>query len=75
VVSEGLEQALDCVYGSNLVQQRCIFHKLRNVSDKCVGLDWEGKKQFLEQAAVYHATDASEVRARLTAFAEHWRAT
>jgi transposase-like protein len=33
--SEGLEQALDYVYGSALVQQPCIFHKLRNVSDKC----------------------------------------
>jgi len=41
--SEGLEQALDYVYGSALVQQRCIFHKLRNVSNKCVGLDREGK--------------------------------
>ena len=40
---EGLEQALDYVYGSALVQQRCIFHKLRNVSNKCVGLDREGK--------------------------------
>jgi Transposase, Mutator family len=30
--SEGLEQALDYIYGSALVQQRCIFHKLRNGS-------------------------------------------
>ncbi len=30
--SEGLEQALDYVYGSTLVQQRCIFHTLRNGS-------------------------------------------
>src|SRR5256714_9711565 len=39
--TEGLEQALDYVYGSALVQQRCIFHKLRNVSTKCIGLDRE----------------------------------
>ena len=74
--SEGLEQALDYVYGSALVQQRCIFHKLRNVSNKCVGLDREGKKSRLQQAAVvYQATSASEAQARLAAFAEHWRET
>ena len=74
--SEGLEQALDYVYGSTLVHQRCIFHKLRNVSNKSVGLDREGKKSLLEQAAaVYQATSAPEARARLVAFAEHWRPT
>jgi len=74
--SEGLEQALDYVYGSALVQQRCIFHKLRNVSDKCVGLDRAGKKSELPQAAaVYEATSASEARARLAAFGEQWRPT
>jgi hypothetical protein len=67
VVSEGLEQALDYVYGSTLVQQRCIFHKLRNVSEKCVGLDREGKKsEFPQAAAVYQATSAlSECRVGL----------
>ncbi len=45
--TEGLEQTLGYVYGSALVHQRCIFHKLRNVSDKCSGLDREGKKPFL----------------------------
>ena len=74
--SEGLEQALDYVYGSSLVQQRCIFHKLRTVSNKCVGLDREGKKSFMEQAAaVYQARSAPEARARLVAKASHWRAT
>jgi Transposase, Mutator family len=74
--TEGLEQALDYIYGSALVQQRCIFHKLRNVSDKCIGLDREGKKQFLEQAAwVYQARSASEAQARLVTFGERWRAT
>jgi putative transposase len=74
--SEGLEQALDYVYGSALVQQRCIFHKLRNVSDKCVSLDRERKKFLLEQAAaVYQATSAPEAQARLAAFGEQWRTT
>ena len=44
--------------------------------DKCIGLDREGKKQFLEQAAaVYQAMSASEARARLVTFAERWRTT
>jgi transposase-like protein len=74
--TEGLEQALDYVYGSALVQQRCIFHKLRNVRDKCVGLDRQEKKLLLEQAAaVYQATSAPEARARLTAFGQDWRPT
>jgi putative transposase len=74
--SEGLKQALDYVYGSTLVQQRCIFHKLCNVSTKCVGLDREGKKSFMEQAAaVYHATSAPEAQARLAAFGEQWPTT
>jgi len=73
---EGLEQALDYVYGSALVQQRCIFHKLRNVRDKGVGLDRDGKKSELPQAAaVYEATSAPEAQARLAAFAEQWRLT
>ena len=74
--TEGLEQALDYIYGSALIQQRCIFHKLRNVSDKCSSLDHEGKKLLMDQAAaVYQATSASEARARLVAFGERWRAT
>jgi hypothetical protein len=73
---EGLEQALDYVYGSRLVQQRCIFHKLRNVRDKCVGLDRGEKKSLLEQAAaVYDAASAAEAHARLAAFAHQWRLT
>ena len=74
MVSEGLEQALDYIYGSALVQQRGIFHKLRNGSKKCVGLDREGKKSELPQAAaVYQATSAREAQARLAAFGEQWR--
>ncbi len=74
--SEGVEQSLDYVYGSALVQQRCIFHKLRNVSDRCAGLDRERKKSELPQAAVvYQATSAPEAQARLATFGEQWRTT
>ena len=30
-----LGEALAWVYGASLLEQRCIFHKLRNVADKC----------------------------------------
>ena len=44
--------------------------------DKCSGLDREGKKLLMDQAAaVYQATSASEARVRLIAFGERWRAT
>ncbi len=64
------------MYGSARIQQRCSFHTLRNVSDKCAGLDREAKKALLEQAsAVYQALTASEARARLLAFGERWKTT
>jgi mutator family transposase len=31
----GLGQALELVYGSTVIDQRCIFHKLKNVRDQC----------------------------------------
>ena len=44
--------------------------------DKCVGLDRDGKKSFMEQAAaVYQAPSAPEAQARLAAFGEQWRPT
>jgi transposase-like protein len=59
--TEGLEQALDFVYGSALVKQRCIFQKLRNVSGKWGGSDRKVKKLLMEQAAaVYQATSSLE---------------
>ena len=74
--SEGLEQALDYVYASALVQQRCIFHKLRNGSRQVCRLGSRREKSLMEQAAaVYQATSAPEARARLLAFGERWRST
>jgi len=32
--SGGLGEALALVYGSTMLEQRCLFHKLRNVADK-----------------------------------------
>jgi hypothetical protein len=51
----GLSGALALVYGSSVLDQRCLFHKLCNVADKCrEDLKGEAKKeqrnQLLEQA-------------------------
>ena len=59
-----LGEALALVYGTTIVEQRCIFHKLRNVADKCreelKGDDHkEMRTQVLEQArTVYQAESA-----------------
>jgi putative transposase len=74
-----LGEALAWVYGASLLEQRCIFHKLRNVADKCreelKGEDHkETRAQLLEQAkAIYQAESAQEARTRLAIFADTWR--
>ena len=63
-----------------MLEQRCIFHKLRNVADKSREelkgeTNKETRKQLIEQAsAMYQAESALEARQRLTAFAQQWRA-
>src|SRR5712692_2894742 len=75
-----LGEALAFVYGSTVVEQRCIFHKLRNVADKCREelkgeANKETRKQLMEQAsAIYQAESAQEAKQRLAAFAQTWRA-
>jgi putative transposase len=75
-----LGEAIAWVYGSTVIEQRCIFHKLRNVADKCrEELKGEAKKEtrklLMEQAsAVYQAESAQEARERLATFAHTWRA-
>jgi transposase-like protein len=62
-----------------MIEQRCIFHKLRNVADKChEELKGEAhkptRKQLLEQAsAIYQAESAADARARLATFADTWQ--
>ncbi len=75
-----LGEAIAWVYGTTVLEQRCIFHKLRNVADKCrEELKGEAKKetrkQLIEQAsAIYQAESPEEAKRRLAAFAEQWRA-
>jgi len=74
-----LGEAIAWVYGSTVLEQRCIFHKLRNVADKCREelkgeANKETRKQLIEQAsAIYQAESAQEARQRLAAFADSWR--
>jgi len=77
--SGGLGEALAFVYGSTVLEQRCLFHKLRNVADK-VRSELKGeekreeRKQLLEQAsAIYQAESAVQANARLARWTEHWR--
>lgn len=77
--SGGLGEAVALVYGSQVIEQRCLFHKLRNVTDACRS-DFKGeekkaeKQQFLEQAsAIYDAPCAEEARERLLTCADTWR--
>src|SRR5713101_1083095 len=75
-----LGEAIAWVYGSTVIEQRCIFHKLRNVADKCReelkgDANKETRKQLMEQAsAIYQAERPEEAKRRLAAFAEQWRA-
>jgi putative transposase len=74
-----LGEAIALVYGTTVVEQRCIFHKLKNVADKS-RKDLKGKskkderQQLLEQArAVYDAENVTAARMGLAEFVTTWR--
>lgn len=75
----GLGKALVKVYGNSILDQRCIFHKLKNVADKAStdlkGKDHrEAKKKLMEQAAhIYEAEHPEIARQRLRDWAQQWR--
>ena len=53
--SGGLGEALALVYGSTVLEQRCLFHKLRNVADKaCTELKGEEKREERKQEQRRH---------------------
>ena len=75
----GLGKAPAKVYGNSILDQRCIFHKLRNVADKA-SADLKGKdhrqakQELMEQAAhIYEAEYAEMARQRLRDWAQQWR--
>ena len=77
--SGGLGEALALVYGPSVLDQRCIFHKLRNVAEKARSeLKGEEKreqrKQIMQQAkAIYQAESASQAKERLQFWGTQWR--
>jgi hypothetical protein len=75
----GLKQAIELVYGSKVIDQRCIFHKLQNVLKAC-RKDLPGdehkeeKKRLMQEArAVYEAASAQQATESLAAWAAGWR--
>lgn len=75
----GLGEAIAFVYGTTVIEQRCVFHKLRNVADKSrEDLPGKDKKevrgQLLEEARnIYQADSAAQARQRLAAVSDTWR--
>jgi hypothetical protein len=74
----GLGRAVELVYAQSVIDQRCIFHKLKNVRDKCrtelKGDDHpEQRRQFLQDAsAVYQAESAEQAKERLAVWSTKW---
>jgi hypothetical protein len=75
----GLKQAIEVVYGSKVIDQRCIFHKLQNVLKACrkdlPGEEHkEEKRRLMQEArAVYAAESAQQATERLAAWASRCR--
>ena len=74
-----LGAAVAQVYGTRVIEQRCVFHKLRNVADKArEDLSGEGhreqREQLLEQAsAIYQAETAAQAYERLSPLVSAWQ--
>ena len=74
----GLGRAVELVYAQSVIDQRCIFHKLKNVRDKCrtelKGDDHrEQSRQLLQEAsAVYQAESAEQAKERFAVWSTKW---
>jgi hypothetical protein len=74
----GLGRAVELVYAQSVIDQRCIFHKLKNVRDKSrtelKGDDHpEQRRQLMQEAkAVYHAESAEQAKERLAVLSARW---
>ena len=75
----GLGRRFELVYRATVIDQRCIFHKLKNVSAACRkelkgDKHKEERKQLLQQAsAVYEAESAQQAKEQRAAWAARWR--
>ncbi len=75
----GLEEAVTLVYGKSVLDQRCVFHKLKNVGDK-VRSELKGeekrekRKQMMNQAKmIYQAPSALQAKQQLLEWSKQWR--
>jgi putative transposase len=74
----GLGQAVDQVCAESVVDQRCIFHKLKNVRDACrtelTGDDHqEERRQLMQEAkAIYQAESAEQAKERFALWSTRW---
>jgi putative transposase len=75
----GLEAAVAQVYGSCVLDQRCVFHKLHNMGSK-MRSELKGKekreerKQIMEEASqIYRAETAPQAHQRLQEWVHHWQ--
>ena len=75
----GLAEALAQVYGSSVLDQRCIFHKLHNVASKARSelkgkAHQEERQQLMKEAStIYQAATASQAHLRLQAWVQQWQ--
>lgn len=70
--SQGIENGIESVLGAEVLAQRCICHKLANVSDAVE--DKQRREKVREEASrVYHAESAEEAKKRLAAFSRKWK--
>ena len=74
----GPGRAVELVYAQSVIDQRCIFHKLKNVRDKSrtelKGDDHQEQRRQLMQEAktVYHAESAEQAKERLAVLSARW---
>lgn len=73
--SGGLGEAVALVYGKSVLDQRCIFHKLKNVKENLrPELAEADKKQFMGEAkAIYRHKSATGARTALAELVSRWK--
>lgn len=69
--SDGLQNAIATVYGTQIATQRCVCHKLGNVEDAVENKQVKCKVRE-DASAIYQARDPGEARERLAAFCDKW---
>jgi transposase-like protein len=74
----GLGRAVAQIYAQSVLDQRCVFHKLKNVRDACrtelQGDEYqEERRQLLQEAkAIYRAENAEQAKVMLAAWSTQW---